>query len=265
MTETLLFRLVLTFFTGLVWIFISISIGKKSGSNLSGFIAGLPSTALLVFFFIGLNQSPEIAAEATTVFPLSYSMTGVFLIVYAKTIKWGLSTAVFSGLFCWFTGGFIISVIKPGNYLLNISIYILLLPVLYTLVKRFTGTKPVSGKNLPSSPRLIFIRSVIGGLIITTAVLLSKICGPIFGGIFSAFPAMFISTLVIAYKTYGRDFSKRMTRPLLLTGMTTIVVYSIGVRYFYQGFGLITGTFFALLLSSLSAVITLVLMQRNIV
>ncbi len=265
MTETLLFRLILTFVTGTVWIFISISLGKSSGSNISGFIAGLPSTALLVFFFIGLNQSPATAAEATTVFPLSYSMTGVFLLVYAVTVKRGIFAAVFSGLLCWFTGGSIIAFINPSNYLLNFFVYIVTLPVLYTLLVKFTGKKPVSGQNLPSSSNLILIRSIFGGLIITAAVLLSKICGPIFGGIFSAFPAMFISTLVIAYRTYGMDFSKVMTRPLLVTGMTTIVIYSLGVRYFYPGSGLIIGTLSALLLSSLSAFITLALIRRNII
>ncbi len=265
MTETLFFRLILTFVTGTVWIFISISLGKRSGSNMSGFIAGLPSTALLVFFFIGLNQSPSAAAEATTVFPLSYSVTGLFLLIYARNVKNGLFTAVFSGLLCWFTGGSILAFINPSNYLLNFFLYLLILPVLYILMVKVTGKKPVSGKNLPSSPKLILIRSIFGGIIITAAVLFSKIFGPVFGGIFSAFPAMFISTLVIAYKTYGGDFSKMMTRPLLVTGMTTIVLYSLGVRYFYPGSGLVIGTFLALTISSFCAFITLILMRRNII
>ncbi len=265
MAETLIFRLIITFITGTVWIYISISTGRHFGSNISGFIAGLPSTALLVFFFIGLNQSPETAAAATTVFPLSYSMTGIFLLVFAVMIRRGLSIAIFSGLLLWFTGGFIIFLINPENYSLNISIYFLILPVLYFIIKKNTGKRPVSGNNIPYSSKFLFIRSVFGGLIITTAVLLSKVCGPVFGGIFSAFPAMFISTLIIAYKTYGKDFSKRMTRPLLVTGMTTIVVYSIGVRFFYPHFGLIAGTILSMLISSLSAILTLVLMRRNII
>jgi len=192
-------------------------------------------------------------------------MTGIFLLVFAVMVSRGLSVAIFSGLLCWFTGGFIISIISPENYLMNISIYILILPVLYIILKKNTGKKPVSGNNLPSSLKFLFIRSVFGGLIITTAVLLSKVFGPVFGGIFSAFPAMFISTLIIAYKTYGKDFSKRMTRPLLVTGMTTIVVYSIGVRFFYPNFGLIFGTILSLLISSLSAILTLILIRRNII
>jgi len=265
MAEDLLLKLILTFVTGTTWIFISISLGKSFGSNISGFISGLPSTALLVFFFIGLNQSPATAAEATLVFPLSYSMTGVFLLIYAVNVKRGLFAAVFSGLLFWFAGGSLIAFISPSNYLFNLFVYIVTLPVLYRLLIKFTGKKPVSGKNLPSSSILILIRSIFGGLIITAAVLLSKICGPVFGGIFSAFPAMFISTLIIAYRTFGRDFSKVMTRPLLVTGMTTIVIYSIGVRLFYPGSGLFLGTLFALLVSCISALITFGLMRRNII
>lgn len=265
MDSIFLSRLLITFFTGVAWIFLSISTGNRSGSNISGFIAGLPSTALLAFFFIGLTQGPDIASTATIVFPLSYSMTGVFLLIYAITIKRGLYVAISAGLIIWFTGALLISILRPSNYIFNICIYLLILPVLYSMLKRVTGKDHCDSKSLPLSYRLIFYRSLLGGGVITLAVLFSKLGGPLFGGIFSAFPAMFISTLIIAHKTYGEEFSRKMTRPLLVTGMITIVVFSVGVRYLYPEFGLIYGTFLSIILSALSAVLTLILIRKAII
>ena len=265
MDPLFLFRLLLTFFTGTAWLFLSITAGKRSGSNLSGFIAGLPSTALLVFFFIGLSQSPGIASEATTVFPLSYSMTGLFLLVYAKTIKKGLFAALSTGLGAWFAGAALLGLLRPGDYLINLLVYLAVLPVLYRLLIRTTGKETAPGRSLHYSVRSTLIRSVFGGIAIAAAVFLSRIGGAVFGGIFSAFPAMFISTLVIAYRTYGENFSRKLTRPLLLTGMISIVAYSIGVRYFYPESGLVWGTIFSLLLSLTGASVTLTLIRRKII
>lgn len=259
-----LLRLLLTFLTGTLWIYFSISIGKRFGSKISGFIAGLPSTALLSFFFIGFSQSPHIASSATTVFPLSYAMTGMFLVIYAKYIEKGLYFAISAGLFLWFSGAFILAILKPSNYLLNLSLYLIILILLVLTLGKISGSGSNINEKIIYSSSQITIRSLFGGLLITSAVLFSKIGGPVFGGIFAAFPAMFLSTLAISYRSYGMKFSKALTKPLLLTGMITIVIFSIGVRYFYIQFGLYLGTFFSILLSSISASLTLIFIQKKI-
>ena len=47
-------------------------------------------------------------------------------------------------------------------------------------------------------------------------VLIAKTGGPEFGGIFAAFPAMFISTLTISYKAHGIEFSRAMVKSLMV-------------------------------------------------
>ncbi len=264
MDTLFLLRLVLTFFTGTIWIYFSISIGKKFGSKISGFIAGLPSTALLSFFFIGYSQSPHIASSAATIFPLSYAMTGMFLVIYAKYVEKGLYFALSAGLSIWFSGALILAILKPSNYLLNLLLYLIILILLVSSLKKISGSGSNINEKIIYSSSQITIRSLFGGLLITLAVLLSKIGGPVFGGIFAAFPAMFISTLAISYRSYGMRFSKALTKPLLLTGMITIVIFSIGVRYFYVLFGLYLGTILSVFLSSISAFLTLAFIQKKI-
>ena len=96
------------------------------------------------------------------------------------------------------------------------------------------------------------------------AVLFAKLGGPVFGGIFAAFPAMFISILTVTYKTYGIDFSRAMTKPLMITGMFTIVIYAISVKYLYIITGLYIGTLLSILISSISAYFTYLLIQNKL-
>jgi hypothetical protein len=114
------------------------------------------------------------------------------------------------------------------------------------------------------SPWQIIWRGAFAGLMIAFVVFINKFGGPIFGGIFSAFPAVFISTLFISYQSRGIQFSRAITKPLLVTGMITIVIYSIGVRYFYPGLGLVLGTLMAYAIAMVSAYFTAVFMQKRL-
>ena len=74
-TVLFILQLLLTLIIGSIWIYLIIMTGKYFGSKIGGFVGGLPSTALLSFFFIGFTQSPEIASEAAKVFPVAYGAT----------------------------------------------------------------------------------------------------------------------------------------------------------------------------------------------
>ena len=51
---------------------------EKKGTTFGGVLGGFPSTAAFSLF-IGLNQSPEIAVDATVVF-LYFAVTNTFLL-----------------------------------------------------------------------------------------------------------------------------------------------------------------------------------------
>ena len=57
-------KLVLTAFVGGSWVVLSTIIAERAGTKLGGVIAGLPSSSLIAFLFIGWTQSPQAAAQA---------------------------------------------------------------------------------------------------------------------------------------------------------------------------------------------------------
>lgn len=90
---------------------------------------------------------------------------------------------------------------------------------------------------------------------------MTKLGGRVFGSIFAAFPAMFISALAITYKTQRIEYSREMTKPLMVTGMVTIAIYAIAVRYSYSNVELYMGTPLSIFLLAISANFTYRLIQ----
>jgi len=252
-TKIFLLQLLLTFLIGNCWIYLTVLAGLRFGSKTGGFIGGLPSTVLLSFFFIGYTQSPEIASSVTTVVPIAIAITGLFLVVFASTARRGFIPALLSSLFSWFLLSSIIVFFKCGNFMINLVIYAAVTLFSYMMLEKYLLIRSVStGKTMHPEKHLV-IRSMFGGFIVMLTVLIAKIGGTVFGGIFSAFPAMFIVTLTISYKTYGIEYCRAMTKPLMVTGMITVAVYIIALRYLYISTGIYFGTLISVCISAVSA------------
>lgn len=263
MTNPFVFRLFITFIVGSVWIFLTLMACQRMGSKMGGFIGGLPSTALISFFFIGFTQSPQMAALATTSFPLAMGISSIFLVIFALTGKWGFATAIGISISGWFVFAAAIIWLNTQNFVFIIAVYVIILVFSYIILEKFLNIPSQSKSKKPESIWQTTIKSAFGGAIITIAVLLAKIGGPTLGGIFAAFPAMFISTLTLTYKSHGIEFSRSLTKSLMITGMFTIVIYAIGVRYFYPVLGLLAGTAVSLSISAFSAYLTYIFIQKK--
>lgn len=263
--STFLFQLILSFAVGSLWILLTTLFADRFGSKIGGFIGGLPSTAAVSFFFIGLTQSSQTAAEATTVFPMSYAFTGLFLMCYALFWRLGFISAFFASISVWFVLSACVVLLDLNHYILSVSVYICVL-VLAVYILEFRLKLPSIGKEgFYYSALQYLIRAIFGGFIVALAVFLSRIGGPVFGGIFSAFPAVFISILIISYRSRGMEFSRAMTKPLLVTGMVSIFVFSLGVRYLYPSLGLWWGTLLAYVMAMIGAILSYFLIQKNLI
>ena len=257
-------KLILSFIVGSIWTTFTSIAAERFGSKVGGFIGGLPTTAVVAFFFIGLTQSIQTVTQATTVFPLIYSFSGLFVVFYAIFSKKGFALSMFGSLLIWFTLSGIVVLLKLENFLFSLLFYvtILLLSLYFFEIKmKLPSTEKM---NISYTPFQIAGRAIFSGSIIAFAVFMTKIGGPIFGGIFSAFPAVFISVLTITHKSKGMSFSRTMTKPLFVTGMVTIVIYGVSVRYCYPHFGLILGTACAYFISMISAYITYFFIQNKL-
>ena len=255
-TQIFLLQLLLTFLIGSCWIYFTVLVGHRLGSKTGGFIGGLPSTALLSFFFVGLTQTPAIASSVTTIFPIAMVISCLFLVVYASIIRRGFLPAMIAALCFWFLASGIIVLFHWDNFLLNLIIYTVVMVLAYLILEKSLLIKSVAVDKKGKPERFLFVRSLFGGLAVMITVLITKTGGHVLGGLFAAFPAMFISILAISYKTHGIEFSRAMTKPLMVTGMINIAVYAIALRYSYLLTGLYIGTLLSISISGVSAYLT---------
>lgn len=85
---------------------------------MGGLIGGLPSTILVSLLFIGITQTPRIAAETTTLIPLIQGVSGVFVLVYLAVVRRGLMLGLTAGLGVWVAlAGSIAAAVLTGKLL----------------------------------------------------------------------------------------------------------------------------------------------------
>jgi len=238
-------HLILAFAVGSLWVTVITIVAEKKGSVLGGILGGLPSTSAFSFFFIGINQSSDAAVQATTVFPLVFGVTSAYLFFFAFFAQKGFGRGISVSLLIWFAISGLIVASGLRDFALSLGGGAVLSVLTY-----YCFAKRLRLQNLKGEERLykiheIMFRGVGAGTLVALSVLLSQIGGPILGGIAAAFPAVFTSTLIILNKSKGTEFSRAVTKPLVMSGILTIIPFSVAVRYLYPGFGVWLGTFFS--------------------
>jgi len=253
MDHTFLLKLFLSFLLGGVWITITTIIAEKLGSKLGGVIAGLPSTIIISLFFIGWTQSPIVAFQATTVIPLVMGINAFFVVVYALLRKKGFSIALGGALLFWGVTSAILASVKFDSFLISMIGFLVLVILSYHIMEKWNSFPSEQRKFTKYTLPLLLIRGILSGSIIAFAVLMAKVAGPLIGGMFSVFPAVMLSTLIITYFAHGASFSIAVLKILTVSGPVNVVTYAVAVRYLYGSLGLLWGTVVSFIISMIGS------------
>jgi len=249
MESIFILKLILSFIIGSVWVTLTTIAAEKYGSKIGGVIAGLPSTILVSLFFIGWTQSTQAVVEATTLVPLIGGVICLFLVAYlflAPKINFWLS--LLGATFIWFIFSLGVYFTSFRNFGLSFVIYLVLALVSFIIVERYLNISSIKNKKVKYTFSMIIFRGLIAGTIISIAVLLAKLSGPVLGGVFSMFPAGFISTILVIHFQHGKEFSFPIMKVTILSGIS-VVSFGLFARYTYVPLGLWYGTLVSLLLA----------------
>ena len=257
-----LLHLILAFAVGSLWVTVITVIAEKKGSVLGGILGGLPSTSAFSFFFIAVNQSTAAAVQATAVFPLAFSVTSAYLFFYAFFAAKGFSRGIGYSLLIWFAASGLIVASGLKDFLVCLTA-----GAAVSVLTYYGFAKKLKMQNLEGQEKRyrlweITFRGVGAGALVMVAVLLSQISGPVLGGIAAAFPAVFTSTLIILNRSRGTEFSRAVTKPLVLSGILTIIPFCVAVRYLYPAVGVLLGTLASYVLVVPLAVLSYYASQR---
>lgn len=243
-----LLKVFLSFLTGGVFTAVTLYAAERYGPKMGGIIAGLPSTTAVGLFFIGYTQTPQAASRAASLMPAAVGGSLVFVIVYVafcKSIGYKLSLLIAS--IVWF----MISLPLAYYRFENIYIATLFFIFVWLITLRFMQGQSISPRiqeKISYSVWQKIARSSFSGAIVASAVVVSSMFGPLWGGAFAAFPAMFLGTFIILCRSYGCEYSRAFAKNTPI-GLFGVIPYLWGVHFLYPGYGLIVGTIASYLIS----------------
>jgi hypothetical protein len=237
--------LILTFLTMGAWVSLIALATERWGGKLGGFLVGIPSTSAFSLLFTGLYVSPSAAANATDVFPVFLSLTGIFLFCFALTARKDFSVGLAISMAVWFLLSFLVVLFYPNNFELSLIVSTAITVIIYFGFRGWLMQRSI-GRTKPKFKWSVFLlRFTFGGGVVTIAVLMGQMGIPLLSGMFAAFPALTSSTL-IAIKMDEREGGTERARGITLSMMVSIMVmcipYSIAVHYLYPSMGLLYGT-----------------------
>lgn len=238
-------------------------VAEKFGTKIGGVLAGLPTTVLLSFFFIGWTQDVYVIREATTVVPVVMGMNAVFVLIYILLLKYKFFLAIIGALLAWLTFVFSLYFFNFNNFYLGFPILILLISICYYIPEKRMVIVPQKKRNIKYSFSQIIMRGLISGGIITGAVIIAKFGGPLLGGAFSCFPAVMISTMIITYLTHGKSFSMAVMKILMISAPANVVAFAVAIRFAIVPLGLIGGTLISFAISILASYFVFLFVRKR--
>jgi uncharacterized membrane protein (GlpM family) len=245
-------KLLLTALVGGSWVVLSTIIAERAGTKLGGVIAGLPSSSLIAFLFIGWTQSPQAAAQATTLAPLTMGVVALFNVVYALLYPRGFVLALASAVGVWLALALGVLALHIETYSLSLLGLVLLLGLSYWVLEKVLDIPSEGQRLMRYTPAQLTFRGILGGAIISFAVLMAQIGGPVVGGVFATFPNVMLSTMIVNHLNHGRAFSTAVVKSMTISGAITVTLYVTAVRYLYPTCGLALGTALSFALALLS-------------
>ena len=176
------------------------------------------------------------AIHAAVATPAALGGVFLFVIVFVKLLDRLKRGAIVAALAVWFAIALVISQVEFNIYTSFAFAMIIYIP-------SFLFLRKIKGETtkLKATKQQMFIRFIISGSMVAFVVIISKLIGPLWGGIFAAFPAMYTSTFHISYTEYGKKFAKAIAANTSYA-FIGFLVYTASVYFLFEMFGLVIGT-----------------------
>jgi uncharacterized membrane protein (GlpM family) len=254
MEYTILYHTIIPFaLSALVVVLVTI-IAEKYGTKTGGVIGTLPSTIIIAFLFIALDKGVQFAAESVAIVPAEMGINLVFLLLFTLLSSRKILIASLGSLLGWTILTSILLYTNVTSIIVSLALFLICFFITFIILDK---KKKITAQNtikVHYTPLKILSRSLLAGTVIAIAVTFSNI-GVALSGIFSVFPAIFLSTMLISLKEHGSQFSGAMAKGMIY-GSPSVVSYAVCIYFLYPYTGILIGTIGAFLIA---LIITLIL------
>jgi hypothetical protein len=232
--------------SALIVIIITI-IAEKYGTKVGGILGTLPSTIVIAFIFIALNQNLKFASQSVAVVPAELGVNLIFLFLFALIANRSTLLAFTAALSTWALLSLLLYIIDLTNIYISISIYLVTLLLTFTFLERIKKIPSAGSVRIHYTPTKIILRGVLAGIVIAISILLSNL-GAVLSGIFSVFPAILTSTMFISIREHGPKFAAGMAKSMII-GISSVATYATSIHFLYPLYGILWGSISAYLIA----------------
>jgi len=258
--NSLLFQVIIPFVLSAVIIILITIIAERYGTKTGGILGTIPSTIIVAFVFISLNRGVYFASQSAVVVPAEMGVNLVFLFIFAILSYRSMYIAITTSLTVWILLTSLLFVLSLENIFVSIAIYAAALIFTFMVLERVKKTPSIGSVAVRYTPMKIILRGLLAGTVIAIAVFLSNI-GAVLSGIFSVFPAIFLSTMLISLREHGPNFADGIAKSMIF-GSQSVMIYAAAIYFFYPLYGVVLGSIFAFGISIIVMVILLGLRKK---
>ncbi len=222
-------------------------LAEKYGTKTGGIFGTLPSTIIIAFLFIAYYQGIEIAVDSVAVVPAGMAINLIFLLCFALSAYRSLLHATLLSFSLWATGAVILYILGSITIWMSLLLFIISLCGTFIFFEYVKKTKSTGNVTVNYTKIKIMLRGLIAGTVIAISVLLAA-ASPVLSGIFSIFPAIFFSTMLISAREHGPDFAAGIAKSMIF-GSPSVISYACAIYFLYPLHGIIVGSFLAFFIS----------------
>ena len=249
MDDIVLLKILISFFVGGGVICLVTFLSERLGSTLGAILAGTPTTLAISLLFQGMTISPQASVEACGPALVGLAVFGIFCSAYVYLFQYPFILSLIGAMTAWLFVILLFILMDIKEIRLCFVMFIIISGLSkWILDRKEIEVVPVVKKK-PNSPWVYILRFLLGGGIIAFSVLMGVVAGEIVGGVFAAFPALAMSSILILNHSMGREFTITFAKNIFVSAAFSVGVYIMAVYYLYLPLDLLWGTVAAYTLS----------------
>ncbi|MFH1012945.1 MAG: hypothetical protein V1769_00355 [Thermoplasmatota archaeon] len=245
--SSLVFQIILPFVLSAFIVILVMYVAERYGSKIGGIIGTLPSTIVIAFLFIAYSEGTAFASQAASVVPIELGINVIFLLLFALLIRRSTILAFLASFVVWSILSLALMVCSIQDMVLSFFLYIVTVIVAFVILEKIKKVPSIGNVKVHYTLQKIMLRGVLAGVVIAISVLLSNI-NAVVSGVFSVFPAILSSTMLISVREHGSDFAAGMAKSMML-GLSSVATYATVIHFFYPLYGIIIGSIVAYIIA----------------
>ena len=239
----LLFQAFIPFILSAFIVILIIFIAERYGTKIGGIFGTLPSTIVIAFIFISLNKGVDFASLSVAVVPAELGINLIFLFFFSLFAQRSIFEAFILSFTVWIILSSMLFIFNITNIFVSLAIFFISLLLTFTFLECFKKIPSIGNVRVHYTSKKIAFRGILAGLVISISVMLSNI-GEVISGIFSVFPAILSSTMLIATHEHGPEFAAGMAKSMIL-GISSVMCYATTIHFLYPLYGILWGSVYA--------------------